>query len=290
MEEVWTILRVLQWTADYFKRKGLHQSRIDAEVLLAHALGVERIQLYLRYDQPLGDVELARFREFVKRRAAREPTQYITGKQEFWSLELEVTPATLVPRPETEVLVEKALELAHGRTMRVLDLGTGSGAIAIALAHEAPQLHLVATDRSVDALRVAGRNARRHAVHDRISFVAMDLFQAFLPTSQPFHLIVSNPPYIGDAEIPALPPEVGIYEPPGALRGGGPQGTGLIVCILDTAPSLLSSGGHLLIEIGSGQDELLTPLVSAKTGVANFEFFKDYSGILRVLHVQMGER
>jgi release factor glutamine methyltransferase len=290
MEEVWTILRVLQWTADYFKRKGLLQPRTDAEVLLAHALKVERIQLYLRYDQPLGGVELDQFRSFVKRRAAREPVQYITGRQEFWSLELEVTPATLVPRPETEILVEKTLELAHGRSARILDLGTGSGAIAIALAHEAPEFELVATDRSMDALRVARRNAVRHNLDHRISFVAMDLFSAFRPTLQPFHLIVSNPPYIGDLELSMLPPEVGTYEPIGALRGGGPQGTELITSIIDTTPSFLRSGGHLLLEIGKGQEKFLMSLLSSKSGIASFEFFKDYSGILRVLHVQMNER
>jgi release factor glutamine methyltransferase len=290
MEDVWTILRVLQWTTDYFKGKGILQPRTDAEVLLAHALRTERIQLYLRYDQPLGGGELARFRELVKRRAAREPVQYITGRQEFWSLELEVTPATLVPRPETEVLVEKALEVASGRPARILDLGTGSGAIAIALAHEAPEVDLVATDRSVDALEVARRNAVRHAVDHRISFLAMDLFSAFRPTLQPFHLIVSNPPYIGDSEFSTLSPEVAIYEPQGALRGGGPRGTNLIASIVDTAPSLLKSGGHLLMEMGKGQEEFLTPLLSSKKDIAHFEFFKDYSGVLRVLHLQTNER
>lgn len=290
MEEVWTILRVLQWTAEYFRRRGIPQPRSDAEVLLANALGLERIQLYLRFDQPLGGDELARFREFVKRRAAREPTQYITGRQEFWSLELEVTPATLIPRPETEVLVEKALELIEGRPLRILDLGTGSGAIALALAHEAPQVSVIATDRSLDALEVAHRNARRHGLDRRIAFVAMDLLDAFMPSTQPFHLVVSNPPYIGDLELPCLSPEVRTYEPMGALRGGGPHGIDFIVSILDRAPSLLPGGGHLLMEIGQGQENLLERMVSEKTGVAQIRFFKDYSGIVRVLHVQLTER
>jgi release factor glutamine methyltransferase len=290
MEEVWTILRVLKWTGDYFKRKGLAQPRADAEVLLAHCLGLERIQLYLRYDQPLDGAELARFRELVKRRGAREPTQYITRKQEFWSLEMEVTPATLVPRPETEVLVEKALEIIQGRSVHVLDLGTGSGAIAVALAHEAPQVQLVATDRSSNALEVAARNARRHRVDSRIAFVAMDLFQGFLPTMRPFQLVVSNPPYIGEEELPRLPPEVRAYEPMAALRGGGSQGLDLIVSILDAAPFFLQEGGHLLMEIGKGQAELLGPLLSSRRGIAGFRFHRDYSNIPRVLHVRMTER
>lgn len=290
MEEAWTILKVLQWTADYFKRKGIPQPRSDAEVLLAHALGLERLQLYLRHDQPLAGIELARFRDLVKRRAAREPTQYITGRQEFWSLELEVTPATLIPRPETEVMVEKALELIEGRPVHILDLGTGSGAVALALAHEAPRISVVATDRSSEALLVAQRNARRHGLEARISFACMDLIEALRPNGKLFDLVVSNPPYIGDMELPALPPEVGSFEPRDALRGGGPLGLDLMVRILHQVPPFLQGSGHLLMEIGQGQAEPLARLVSGKTGVANFRFIKDYSGKVRVLHIQTSER
>ena len=290
MEDAWTILKVLQWTSDYFKRKGIPQPRSDAEVLLAHALGLERLQLYLRHDQPLAGSELARFRDLVKRRAAREPTQYITGRQEFWSLELEVTPATLIPRPETEVLVEKALELVESRPVRILDLGTGSGAIALALAHEAPQISVLATDRSPEALEVARRNARRHGLEGRISFACMDLFEALRPDGRLFQLVVSNPPYIGDADIPHLPPEVGFFEPRDALRGGGPLGIDLLVRILAQIPPFLQGGGHLLMEIGPGQEDPLARMASEITGIANFQFLKDYSGMVRVLHVQMSER
>ena len=129
MEENWTILRVLQWTTQYFTSKGIAQARANAEVLLAHALGTERIQLYLNYDRPLAPAELARYREMIRRRAAFEPTQYIVGTQEFWSLEFEVSPAVLIPRPETEILVERALEILGDDHALVLDLGTGSGAI-----------------------------------------------------------------------------------------------------------------------------------------------------------------
>lgn len=161
-EAPWTILKVLQWTTGYFQRQEIEQARANAEVLLAHVLGLERIQLYLRHDQPLTGDELAKFREVVRRRAAREPTQYITQKQEFWSLDFEVTPSVLIPRPETELLVELAAEILGTASAHVLDLGTGSGAIAVALAHQCPNLAVVAIDSSPAALEVARRNAVRH--------------------------------------------------------------------------------------------------------------------------------
>ena len=151
MDEKWTVLKVLQWTTAFFERKHLEQPRASAEVLLAHVLRMERLQLYLNFDRPLTSAELTAYRATIQRRAAREPTQYITGKQEFWSLELEVTPAVLIPRPETEVLVERTLELAGDSGKCVLDLGTGSGAVAVALAHERPNLKIIASDRSLAA-------------------------------------------------------------------------------------------------------------------------------------------
>ncbi len=178
MEEQWTVLKVLQWTTEYFRDKGFEQPRADAEVLLAYVLGMERVQLYLNYDKPLSREELARFRGLVRRRAAYEPAQYITGKQEFWSLDFEVTPAVLIPRPETEMLVEKALEIAGNKPSFVLDLGTGSGAIAVALAHERSRIRVIAADKSWPAIEVARKNALRNGVAERICFVAMDLFEA----------------------------------------------------------------------------------------------------------------
>ena len=169
MEETWTILKVLQWTSGYFSRHGIEQPRANAEVLLAHVLGKERIELYLHFDQPLSTLELTRYRQAIKRRAAREPAQYITQKQEFWSLEFEVNPSVLIPRPETELLVEMALEFLGNTRQKVLDLGTGSGAIAVAMAMERPAADIVATDASCDALQVAKRNAIRHGVSDRIT-------------------------------------------------------------------------------------------------------------------------
>jgi len=285
MEESWTVLKVLQWTTEFFGRKAIDQPRAGAEVLLAHVLGMERIQLYLNFDRPLTPDELASYREVIRRRAAREPTQYITGKQEFWSLEFEVTPAVLIPRPETELLVDRALELIRDSSKRVLDLGTGSGAIAIALAHECPTIRVIATDKSYVALRVAGRNACRHHVDDRIAFVATDLFGGFSHCSAPFDVIISNPPYIGEKEFPHLAPEVIEYEPNAAFLGG-PEGLGVIRRIIREAPTYLKGGGSLLMEIGAGQAEGLRAELNNEAFHDHVEFIRDYSGVLRIVHMR----
>jgi release factor glutamine methyltransferase len=284
MEDRWTVLKVLQWTTEYFSGRGFEQPRADAEVLLAHALQVERIQLYLNYDKPLSAEELSRFRGFVRRRAAFEPAQYITGKQEFWSLEFKVSPAVLIPRPETEVVVEKALEIAGDGPCLVLDLGTGSGAIAVALAHERTAIRIVATDKSWAAVEVARTNATRHGVADRVSFAVMDLFEAMAP-SPVFDLIVSNPPYVSDTEFLDLAPEIANYEPHSALRGGGKQGLCLIGKLLERFHAYLKPRGSFLVEIGQGQAEILKETLSA-VPMAGYEFIEDYSGVKRVLHVQ----
>ncbi|ROQ93547.1 peptide chain release factor N(5)-glutamine methyltransferase [Desulfosoma caldarium] len=285
MEETWTILKVLQWTTDYFRRKGLEQPRSDAEVLLAHALNLRRVDLYLRYDQPLCPEELARYRALIQRRAAREPTQYITGHQEFWSLELEVNPSVLIPRPETERLVELALEAFGKDPIGVLDVGTGSGAIAIALAKERPQWTIVACDISWDALQTARRNAERHGVLNRIAFTASYLTTAFRSIPPPFHLICTNPPYVGDTQWDNLAPEIRCHEPPQALRGGGAEGTFIPQKLLEEAIPLLVPGGVLLMEFGMGQERLLAPAARALPGVDTVEVLRDYSNIPRVLRL-----
>jgi release factor glutamine methyltransferase len=284
LEDNWTILRVLQWTTQYFSGKGIAQARANAEVLLAHALGTERIQLYLNYDRPLSPAELARYREMIRRRAAFEPTQYIVGTQEFWSLEFEVSPAVLIPRPETEVLVQRALEILGDDHALVLDLGTGSGAIPVALAHERSTIRVIATDRSFEALVVAKRNAARNDVSSRVHFVLADLFEG-LSVRRPFDLIVSNPPYVSEPEFSGLAPEISRYEPTSALRGGGELGLDLIRKICEQFQDYLKPGGSLLVEIGRGQAEILErDLESGFSG--QFSFIPDYSGIKRVLHLR----
>ena len=281
--KLWTIIDVLKWTTGYFEQKGIDQPRATAEVLLAHALGVERIQLYLHYDRPLDNKELKQFRALIQRRVAREPTQYITGRQEFWSLELEVTPAVLIPRPETEVLVETTLGLGKNELpIRVLDLATGSGAIAIALAHERPSWIVFASDISFEALKVASRNARRHGLERNIHFVTMDLFEAISPRSL-FDIIVANLPYVSEREFPELVPEITMYEPKHALLGGGDDGLGTIRNAIYVAHKFLKPEGYILLEIGMGQASILESQLKDNPYYTNPVFVKDYSGILRVL-------
>ncbi len=284
-DEIWTILKVLQWTTDYFRRKGLEQPRSDAEVLLAHALNLRRVDLYLRYDQPLRPEELARYRTLIQRRAAREPTQYITGRQEFWSLSLEVSPAVLIPRPETELLVELALEAFPDTPLRALDIGTGSGAIAIALATERLQWHILAGDLSHEALQLARRNAQRHGVDGRIHFFQGDLTAPLRPFPPSFHVICANPPYIGDAEWSELAPEITRFEPRQALLGGGPDGTLLPARLLREAVPLLCPEGVLLMEIAPSQTKKLKHLAQSLAPNTQVSIHKDYGGKHRLLRV-----
>jgi release factor glutamine methyltransferase len=288
MEETWTILKLIQWTTQYFTGKGIAQPRADAEVLLSHVLGMERIQLYLKYDQPLQSVELAAYRSAVRRRAAQEPVQYIIGHQEFWSLDLEVSPSVLIPRPETEILVERALTLLKEKgstTPVILDVGTGSGAIAIALAHELPMLRIIAADVSSAALAVARRNATHHRVAERIHLVAMDLFSALSDNQTHFDLIVSNPPYIANTELTELAPEIVDREPHTALLGG-PQGLTIIRRILEDAWCFLKPGAPLLVEIGQGQAPALAEELAINPHYHGAQFIDDHAGIARILQVR----
>ncbi|MCX7822457.1 MAG: peptide chain release factor N(5)-glutamine methyltransferase [Syntrophobacterales bacterium] len=290
----WTILELLRETTEYFKKKGIEAPRSEAEILLAHTLGLRRIDLYLRHDQPLSPEELASFREVVRRRIAREPSQYIIGSKEFWSMDFEVNPSVLIPRPETELLVEKAIEciLTKGYR-RILEIGTGSGAIIIAIVREIPLLSFsVATDISPEAIAVARRNALRHGVLDRIAFLVADLFSAF-KNGPTFDLIVSNPPYISDDEYRVLAPEIRNHEPSIALLGGGADGADNIRAILTDGWYRLRDGGMMLIEIGHNQAKGLMSffkeMVNNKTvedGPYRLSIIKDYSGWDRILCVE----
>ena len=255
-EGSWTILQLLQWTTRYFTSHHLDSPRADAEILLAHVLQGRRIDLYLRHDQPLNAAELAAFKALIKRRVRREPVAYIVGRREFWSMALRVTRDVLIPRPETECLVETVL--AHlpprdGATCRrVLELGTGSGAIAMALAAERGGHRYFATDASAAAVRVARHNARTHHLDPEIEFWVGSWFAALADARATFDLIVSNPPYVPSEEIPKLQPEIFRYEPRGALDGGG-DGLDAIRHIIAGAYRYLRPGGLLLVEIGHDQ-------------------------------------
>lgn len=277
MADRWTVLSLLQWSADYFAGKGIDSARLDAELLLAATLNLDRVGLYLQYDRPMAADELADYKALVQRRARREPLQYILGETEFWSLTLAVSPAVLVPRADTEVLVEEALQRLTDAG-RVLDVGTGSGAIAIALASERPQLTVTAIDRSPEALAVAAVNVERHRLAGQIALAEGDL--AALPDG-PFEMVVSNPPYVPTADWEALMPEVHDYEPRLALDGGT-DGLDAYRHLARQARHLLVPGGWLLVEVGIDQADAVATLF-AEQGLTQVGQRADYAGVPRVV-------
>jgi release factor glutamine methyltransferase len=283
-ERTWTVLELLRWTTEHFRSRGIESARLDAECLLAHALDTERLQLYLEFDKPVPACERARFRELVKRRAdERVPVALLTGRREFWSLPLRVTPDVLVPRPETETLVEVALRLLPDResAARILDVGTGCGAIALALAKERPKARITATDISESALAVASENAAELGFEDRIRFLVGDGLDPV--RGERFDLIASNPPYLSGGEEPALPPELA-HEPREALFGGS-EGTELLRRIADGARDLLEEGGALAVEVAPQQAPEMTEwLVNA--GFARPERHRDLGGRVRVVSAE----
>ncbi len=279
----WTILGTLEWTASYFKSRGLESPRASAEILLAHVLGINRIDLYLRYDQPLSSRELADFKTLIKRRASGEPVAYIIGEKEFWSITLSVTTDVLIPRPETECLVERAITLLPTgnpvKPLRVLDLGTGSGAIILALASERPGHHYYACDKSLEALRLARKSAADNNLDSQVEFYCGDWLSPVKENCF-FDLIVSNPPYIPTNEIDNLQIEISKFEPRVALDGGA-DGLLYIKTIIDSACERLSRGGVLLLEIGHDQKNAVERITTEHGGYESVEFTKDYSGIYR---------
>jgi release factor glutamine methyltransferase len=284
----WTILALVQWTTAYFESHRIDSPRSTAEILLAHALEISRIELYLRYDQPLNRTELARYKELIRRRIRREPVAYIVGEKEFWSLPLTVNRHVLIPRPETECLVEQALadipEQSAGRLYRVLELGAGSGAIVCALSSQRPGHLFFALDISVEAITIARRNVIRHGLEPSVGFICGDLFSALEPHTARFDLIVSNPPYIASAEIDRLQPEIVHYEPRGALDGG-PNGLVVLDRIIRAAPDYLQPGGVLILEIGHDQFEAVRAIAADGNGYDDISVKKDFSGFHRVVRM-----
>jgi release factor glutamine methyltransferase len=249
----WTIGRLLSWTASYLAEKGSEFPRLDAEVLLAHALGCRRIELYTRHQEPALEGVRTRFRELINKRVEGCPVAYLVGRKEFFSLEFEVTPAVLIPRPDTECVVLECLRLAKGMSQpNVLDLGTGSGNLAVAVAHHLKAAQVTAVDISADALVVAERNARKHSVSIRIAFLKGDLFEPVFQDER-FDFIISNPPYIPTEEIAKLAAGVRDYEPHRGLDGG-PDGFAVFDRIVDQARPFLKGGGYLILEIGAPQE------------------------------------
>jgi release factor glutamine methyltransferase len=260
MPETVPLLEVLRGTERYLADRGVENPRLNAEHLLAHALGLKRMELYLQFDRPLTESERAPLRDLVKRRGAREPLQHVLGTAEFHGRTFACDKRALVPRPETEQLVELALEMAKEKpAATILDIGTGSGVIALTIALELPSATLHATDLSPDALALAAENAARHALTDRIVFHQADLLP---PDDARFDLIIANLPYIPAEEIASLSPEVR-HDPASALDGGA-DGLDLIRRLIETAPDRLAPGGALLLEIGLGQADAVNTLLSAR--------------------------
>jgi len=287
-EAEWTILSLIKWATGYFTSHGIDSPRATAEILLATLLNLKRIDLYLRYDQPLLNSELSEFKSLIKRRVNKEPVAYIIGKKEFWSLELEVNPNVLIPRPDTETLVEAALsclgpaDALPAQTVRVLELGTGSGAIVLALASERPAYRYIATDISPNALQVARKNARRHQLDPAIRFVAGNWLDPFSPEKPVFDMILSNPPYIPSGDISDLQPEVSRFEPMLALDGRS-DGLHAIREIIFSAHLMLKSQGVLLLEMGFNQKEAVIRLIQQCGHYHPVQIIKDYAGHDRVV-------
>jgi len=280
----WTTRSLLQWTTQDFKNLDIATARLDAELLLAYALGVDRVQLYMDMDRPLSAAELQRMRELVTRRRRREPVAYLTGHKEFYLREFQVTRAVLVPRPDTECLVERALALIPADTpLRVLDLCTGSGIIAITLAAERPAIQGVATDLSEAALAVARDNALRVGVDSRMRFELGDLFAALSEPTR-FDLVVANPPYLRAGELTELAPELR-HEPEEALVSDQ-DGLGVLKRLCTEVSEWLVPQGTALFEIGANQADAVLALLAENPKLTALTSHRDLGGVTRVVEAR----
>lgn len=281
----WTILKILQWTTGFLSEKGSESARLDAELLLSHVLDLERIHLYTQFDRPLLPEELDAYRALIKRRAAGEPIAYILGSRPFWTLDLLTTPAVLIPRPDTETLVRAVLDrIPEDSTAKLVDIGTGTGAIALSIASERPNLKVAATDLSADALAIARKNALHNELADRVEFFGGDLLDALPGNWANPDIIVSNPPYIAEEERSLMTRSVLDFEPHQALFAG-PEGLDIIRRLIPAAFAALPPGGHLLLEIGFRQGPALQQLLQDQ-GFESIEIIKDYGNQDRVAAAQ----
>ncbi|MHB1412963.1 MAG: peptide chain release factor N(5)-glutamine methyltransferase [Thermoleophilia bacterium] len=283
-----TISGLLIKSAQFLKGKGSASPRLDAELLLAEVMGLSRIELYTNFEQPLTVAEVDRYRELIRRRGRGEPVAYILGRAYFRNLTLAVSGAVLIPRPETEHVVDAALFFLMERDWpeppRVLDVGTGSGAIAISLAAAFPEARVAASDDSAEALALAAENARTTGVAERIAFVRSDLFDGLEPM-ETFDLIVSNPPYVSETEWPDLPRDVSGFEPREALYGGA-DGLDFYRRLAVEAPQFLKPRGGLILEIGFSQAEAVRELLGASGMFSDIAVIQDYAGHDRVVTAQ----
>lgn len=290
----WTVERIIQWSTEYLVKKGIDTPRLDSEVLLAHVLNINRTNLFLDPQRSLSSHQLQSFKRLIERRSLREPLSYITGFKEFWSLNFKVNRHVLIPRPETEILVQKSLEILkerysnHTGLVYVNDIGTGCGNIAISLSKERENLYIAATDRSEETLSIASENARLNNCGKQICFQKTDLFGKLKIGSEnnKFDLIISNPPYIPTDEIETLAPEIKDYEPRIALDGG-PDGLNFYKKIITEVPNHLIKGGFIILEIGYNQGKAIGEIFSEQGVFSEIEISKDYSGKNRVISAKL---
>jgi release factor glutamine methyltransferase len=286
----WTIKALLEWIDPFLKEKGVDAPRLCAELLICHVLKKERIQLYTEFDYVLTPAQLTTLRALVKRASEHEPVAYLVGKTEFYSLELAVSPACLIPRPETELLVQHSIEYLRGQQgqTRMLDLCTGSACIAVAVAKNVPETRIIATDICDEALSMAAKNVEKYGLGNRVQLLSGDLFDPILPAldNGRFDLIVSNPPYVTDAEMAGLDANVRDYEPVKALQAGT-QGLDVIERILERAAEFLTDQGALMMEIGYQQRARVETLLSSTGRFGAARFAKDHQGHDRIV---MAER
>jgi len=280
------IKEALDKSAEYLGKKGSKSPRLDAEVLLSHVLGLPRLQLYLQFDRPLTEKEKTGYRELLKRRAIHEPVAYITGEKEFLSLGFYVTPAVLIPRPETEILVGEAIkkitawkEQRPDSNPTVFEVGIGFGVISISLLLHFPDLEISASDVSKQALDIAKKNAKRHGVEERLRLLEGDLFAE---ESGPFDFIISNPPYVPETEKPHLAPDIIKHEPHSALFAGN-EGLDVILPLIISGAKKISPLGWILVEIGKDQYIKLNPKIEASEKFRSVKIVEDYADVVRVL-------
>lgn len=283
-ESQWTILKILEWATSYFKSNQIDSPRLTVEILLAHVLGVERIRLYTDFDRPLNAEELSHLKKLIKRRLNREPVAYIIGKKEFFALEFSVSPDVLIPRPETEFLVEEALrhlpEEGFLQPMKIIDMGTGSGVIIVSIAANRPGHQFFASDASFSAIQIAKANAKKNALNN-IRFFAGNWFSTLNPSECEFDMIVSNPPYIPAGEVEKLAPEISEYEPKSALQAGV-DGMKEIQALIASAPDYLKTNGIMMLEIGHDQRSRVEEMILSQSCWRLEKFIKDYGGHDRV--------
>ena len=283
----WHVLELLEWTTGYFEKHNIPNPRLDAEVLLGHLLQKSRLQLYLHFDMPVFQNDLDVFREMIKKRVARTPISYLTNRKEFMSLDFYVDERVLIPRPETEFIVETILKSNFDSSQSILEIGTGSGIIATALAVNKPEWEIIATDICKDALAVAEINRDAHDCNERITLLQGDLFEPIRPLeSSRYNWVVSNPPYVMTNDHDALSPDVRDYEPHIALFAGE-DGLSIIRMLVAEAPNHLHPNGKLIFEIGDTQKESVKALLNNQSEYKKFRFIKDYSGKDRVVLASM---